>query len=214
VDGHRDPLSSRAWRALIFGVPLAFLALFFLYPLAAIVERGLRGEGDAPLDVLTDPTTVDVVGFTVWQALASTVLTIAVALPAAYVLGRYRFRGRSLVSALVVVPFVLPTVVVALAFVAILPDGVERGWAPVLVAHAFFNVAVVVRIVGTFWASLNPRIDEAAATLGAGLLARLREITAPLLAPALAAAAAIVFLFSFTSFGVVLILGGPRYATL
>ncbi len=214
MDRPRDPLSGRAWRTLTLGLPLAFLALFFLYPLATIVERGLRGEGDAPLDVLTDPTTSDVVWFTVWQALASTALTIAVALPAAYVLGRYRFRGRSLVSALVVVPFVLPTVVVALAFVAILPDGAERGWAPILVAHAFFNVAVVVRIVGTFWASLDPRVDEAAATLGAGPLARLREITVPLLAPALAAAAAIVFLFSFTSFGVVLILGGPRYATL
>ena len=214
MDRHRDPLSARAWRTLTLGVPLAFLALFFLYPVASIVERGLRGEGDSPLDVLTDPTTRDVVWFTIWQALASTALTIAVALPAAYVLGRYRFRGRGLVSALVVVPFVLPTVVVALAFVAILPDGVERGWAPILVAHAFFNVAVVVRIVGTFWSSLDPRIDEAAATLGAGPLARLREITLPLLAPALAAAAAIVFLFSFTSFGVVLILGGPRFSTI
>jgi thiamine transport system permease protein len=214
VDGHRDPLSARAWRALTLGLPLTFLALFFLYPLAAIVERGLRGDGDQPLDVLTDPTTWDVVWFTIWQALASTLLTIAVALPAAYVLGRYRFRGRRLVSALVVVPFVLPTVVVALAFVAILPEGSEQGWAPILVAHAFFNVAVVVRIVGTFWSSLDPRIDEAAATLGAGPLARLRQITLPLLAPALAAAAAIVFLFSFTSFGVVLILGGPRYSTI
>ena len=212
MDRHRGPLSGRAaWRALTLGVPLAFLALFFFYPLATIVERGLTGS---PLDVLTDSTTGEVVWFTVWQALASTALTIAVALPAAYVLGRYRFRGRSLVSALVVVPFVLPTVVVALAFVAILPDGVERGWGAILVAHAFFNVAVVVRIVGTFWASLDPRIDEAAATLGAGPAARLREITAPLLAPALGAAAAIVFLFSFTSFGVVLILGGPRYTTL
>ena len=128
-------------------MPLAFLALFFFYPLATIVERGLTGS---PLDVLTDSTTREVVWFTAWQALASTALTIVVALPAAYVLGRYRFRGRSLVSALVVVPFVLPTVVVALAFVAILPDGVERGWGAILVAHAFFNVAVVVRIVGTF----------------------------------------------------------------
>ena len=212
MDRHRGPLSGRAaWRALTLGVPLAFLALFFFYPLATIVERGLTGS---PLDVLTDSTTREVVWFTAWQALASTALTIAVALPAAYVLGRYRFRGRSLVSALVVVPFVLPTVVVALAFVAILPDGVERGWGAILVAHAFFNVAVVVRIVGTFWANLDPRIDEAAATLGAAPAARLREITAPLLAPALAAAAAIVFLFSFTSFGVVLILGGPRYTTL
>ena len=93
-------------------------------------------------------------------------------LPAAYVLGRYRFRGRGLVGAIVVVPFVLPTVVVALAFLAILPDGLERGWAPILVAHAFFNVAVVVRIVGTFWANLDPRVGEAAATLGASPVAR------------------------------------------
>jgi len=214
VDGHRGSLSGRAWRLVTVGVPLAFLALFFLYPVVAIVERGLRGAGDAPLDVLTDPLTREIVWFTVWQALASTVLTIAVALPAAYVLGRYRFRGRSVVSALVVVPFVLPTVVVALAFLAILPEGVERGWAPILIAHAFFNVAVVVRIVGTFWASLDPRLNEAAATLGASPRARLREVPGPLLAPALASAAAIVFLFSFTSFGVVLILGGPEYATI
>jgi thiamine transport system permease protein len=210
VDRHRGSVG----RALAYGVPLAFLALFFLYPLAAIVDRGLRGAGDAPVDVLSDPLTREVVWFTVWQALVSTVLTVAVALPAAYVLGRYRFRGRSLASALVVVPFVLPTVVVALAFLALLPEPIERGWAPILVAHAFFNVAVVVRIVGTFWASLDPRVGEAAATLGASPAARFREISAPLLAPALASAAAIVFLFSFTSFGVVLILGGPRYATI
>ena len=206
-------MSPRAWRAVTVGVPLAFLALFFLYPLAAILDRGLRGAGDPPLDVLTDPLTREVVLFTVWQALASTLLTIALATPAAYVLGRYRFRGRSVVGAIVVVPFVLPTVVVALAFLAILPDGLERGWAPILVAHAFFNVAVVVRIVGTFWTNLDPRIGEAAATLGASPAARAREITLPLLAPALAAASAIVFLFSFTSFGIVLVLGGPRYAT-
>ena len=206
-------MSRRTWRAVTYGVPLAFLGLFFVYPLAAILDRGLRGAGDPPLDVLTDPLTREVVWFTVWQALASTALTIALATPAAYVLGRYRFRGRSIVSAVVVVPFVLPTVVVALAFLAILPDGVERGWAPILVAHAFFNVAVVVRIVGTFWANLDPRVGEAAATLGASPAQRAREITLPLLAPALAAAGAIVFLFSFTSFGIVLILGGPRYAT-
>ena len=69
-------------------------------------------------------------------------------------------------------------------------------------------------IVGTFWASLDRRVTEAAATLGAGPWRSFREVTLPLLAPSLAAAAAIVFLFSFTSFGIVLILGGPRYATI
>jgi thiamine transport system permease protein len=207
-------MSVRAWRAVTYGVPLAFFGLFFLYPLAAIVERGLTGAGDSPLDVLTDPLTREVVWFTFWQATASTLLTLAVAMPAAYVLGRYRFRGRSVVSALTVVPFVLPTVVVALAFLAVLPDRFERGWTPILAAHAFFNVAVVVRIVGTYWASLDPRLAEAAAMLGARPATRFREVTLPLLAPALGAAAAIVFLFSFTSFGVVLILGGPRYSTI
>jgi thiamine transport system permease protein len=216
VDGDRASLSATAWRALTVGVPLAFLALFFVFPLASILERGLRpDEGLAsPLDVLTDPLTRDVLWFTIWQALASTALTIAVALPAAYVLGRFVFRGRTLVRALVTVPFVLPTVVVALAFLAILPPGLERGWAAILVAHAFFNVAVVVRVVGGFWARLDPRVSEAAATLGADSWARFREITLPLLAPAVSAAAAIVFLFSFTSFGVVLILGGADTSTL
>jgi thiamine transport system permease protein len=215
VDADRPALSGRAWRAIAYGVPLAFLALFFLYPLAAIVERGLRATGgETALDVLTDPLTREVVWFTFWQALASTALTLVIALPAAYAIGRYRFPGRGLVRALVLVPFVLPTVVVALAFLGTLPPRLERGWAPILIAHAFFNVAVVVRVVGTFWASLDPRVSEAAATLGAGPWRRAREVTLPLLAPALAAAAAITFLFCFTSFGIVLILGGPRYATI
>jgi thiamine transport system permease protein len=222
VDGDRaavgpaGPGGSRLWRAAAYGIPLAFLAVFFVFPLAAILQRGLGGDDGLswPGDVLADEVTREVVWFTAWQALASTVLTLVVAFPAAYVLGRYTFPGRGLVRALVVVPFVLPTLVVALAFLAILPEGVERGWAPILVAHAFFNVAIVVRVVGTFWAGLDPRVSEAAATLGAGPSRRLREITLPLLAPSLAAAAAVVFLFSFTSFGVVLVLGGPGYATI
>jgi thiamine transport system permease protein len=215
MDRRRDPVSARAWRTAAYGIPLAFLALFFVYPLVAILERGLSSSGEtSPLDVLRDPVTRQVLWFTVWQATASTVLTIAAALPAAYVLGRYAFPGRNAVRAFVTVPFVLPTVVVALAFVAILPASIGRGPIAILIAHVFFNVAVVVRVVGTFWASLDPRISEAAAVLGATPWRRFREVTLPLIAPALSAAAAIVFLFSFTSFGIVLILGGPGYATL
>jgi thiamine transport system permease protein len=215
VDGDRAPVSWTAWRALTRGVPLAFLTLFFAFPLAAIIERGLRsGEGGSAVDVLTDPLTRDVLWFTVWQALASTVLTVAVAVPACYVLGTFSFHGRGLVRSLVTVPFVLPTLVVALALLAVLPERFERGWTAILIAHAFFNVAVVVRVVGGFWAQLDPRVSEAAATLGAGPWRRFREVTMPLLAPSVAAAAAIVFLFSFTSFGVVLVLGGPAYSTL
>ena len=198
------------------GVPVAFLAVFFAWPLLAILERSLVSDGalDVPLDVLTRRSTLEVAWFTLWQATASTALTLVAALPLAWALARFSFRGRALVEALVLVPFVLPTVVVATAFLALLPDGVERTVWAILLAHVFFNVAVVVRVVGAFWAGLDPRLDDAAATLGATPVQRHLRVTAPLLAPALASAASIVFLFCFTSFGVIVVLGGIRYATL
>ena len=126
-----------------------------------------------------------------------------------------------MVRALVTVPFVLPTVVVGAAFVALLGPGGPLGglgldqtvWA-ILLAHVFFNYAVVLRTVGGLWAHLDPRQEDAARVLGASRWRAFREVTLPALRPALAAATAIVFLFTFTSFGVILVLGGPRYATL
>jgi thiamine transport system permease protein len=214
VDRRRVALS--AGRAATVALPAAFLALFFGYPFAAILGRGLTVEGglELPLDVLTASSTLGVLWFTVWQAAASTALTLLLGLPLAWVLARFAFRGRALVRALLLVPFVLPTVVVATAFLALLPEGSERGVLAILVAHVFFNVAVVVRVVSAWWARLDPGLWESAATLGAGPAQRLRAVTLPLLGPALAASAALVYLFSFTSFGVILILGGPSYATL
>src|SRR3954469_7011610 len=216
----------RAAAAGLLGVPLVFLAVFFAWPVGHIVVRGLRPDGRWDLgvvgDVLRDPSTRRVVWFTTWQAAASTVLTLVVALPGAYVIARFRFRGKALLRAAITVPFVLPTIVVASAFLGLVgPRGVLAGvvdldgsiWA-ILLAHAFFNYAVVVRTVGGLWAHLDPALDEAARTLGASRWRALREVTWPLLRPAIASAATIVFLFSFTSFGVVLVLGGPRSATL
>lgn len=214
MDGRRAALTAAGAAAV--AAPAAFLALFFAYPFATILGRGLTQDGglDLPLDVVTSASTLGVLWFTVWQAAASTALTLVLGLPLAWVLARFDFRGRSLVRALVLVPFVLPTVVVATAFLALLPEGAERGVAAILAAHVFFNVAVVVRIVGAWWGRLAPGLWDAAATLGAGPIQRFGSVTLPLLGPALAAAAALVFLFCFTSFGVILILGGPSYATL
>jgi thiamine transport system permease protein len=209
VDRHRAAIAGAV------AVPVAFVGLFFLYPLAAILERALgNGEGIGAGDVLGASTTWELAWFTIWQAALSTLLTFALGLPLAWAVGRFSFPGRSLALALVLVPFVLPTVVVATAFLAVLPEGHERGVATILAAHAFFNVAVVVRLVGTAWARFDQRLWDAAATLGAGPLRRARAVTLPLLAPALAGSAALVFLFCFTSFGVILILGGPTRATL
>jgi thiamine transport system permease protein len=216
VDGDRRPLGPRARATLVAALPLGFLAVFFAWPLGAILERSLvvGGRLDLPLDVLTSRSTIEIAWFTLWQATVSTGLALAAALPLTWALARFSFRGRRLVEALVLVPFVLPTVVVATAFVALLPGGVERSLSAILLAHVFFNVAVVVRLVGPYWERLDSRAWDAAATLGAGPVTRFRTLTLPALQPALVAAASIVFLFCFTSFGVILILGGPRYATL
>ncbi len=203
MDRHRAALT----RIATIAVPAAFLAVFFAWPLAAIFERGLRGAGSVELPL-------DVLWFTIWQATLSTVLTLAAGLPLAWALARFSFRGRTVVGALVLVPFVLPTIVVATAFLALLPGSFEQSLAAILLAHVFFNVAVVVRIVGGFWAGFDDRLWEVAAALGASPLRRFRLVTLPVLAPALFAAASIVFLFCFTSFGVIVVLGGPGRATL
>ncbi len=211
-------------RTLLAIVPLAFLGVFFLWPLVSILATGLAPDGSIDLSpfgtVFSTGSLAGIIWFTLWQATASTALTLAVALPGAYVVARYRFPGRNAVRALATIPFVLPTVVVGTAFLALVgPNGLTgidlsgTIWA-ILAAHLFFNYAVVLRTVGGLWAHLDPRLEEAARSLGAGRFQVFRRVTLPLLRPAIAAAASIVFLFSFTSFGVVLILGGPGLSTL
>lgn len=197
-----------AWGAAA-AVPVAFVAVFFVWPVAAIVARGL-GAG-AFRSVLGDAHLREVAWFTVWQAALSTALTVLAGLPVAAVLARFRFPGRRLVWGLVTVPFVLPTVVVGMAFLAL---GAERSVGAIVAAHVFLNLAVVVRTVGGLWSHLDPQLVEAARVMGAGRRRAFREVTLPLLAPAIASAAAIVFLFCSTSFGVILVLGGPLHATI
>ena len=213
---------SRGRTALAVG-PLAFLLLLFVVPLGRVLTVGLLDAEGGPLtpllDVVADPRLREAAWFTLWQAVASTGLTLAVGLPVAAVLSRLEFRGRRVVEAAVMVPFVLPTVVVGAAFVALLgalPSGLvpQRGVLPILLAHAFFNVAVVVRTVGGLWQHLDPAPALAARGLGAGPLRAFLVATLPRLRPAVAAAAVVVLLFTMTSFGVVLVLGGSGAATL
>jgi thiamine transport system permease protein len=222
VDRDRVALTRRlAWIAAGIA-PVAFFALFFAYPIGSLIGRGLRGDGTSVRTVLADPALRHVIWFTFWQAALSTVLTLAAGLPAAWALARFDFPGRRVARAVLVVPFVLPTLVVGAALRAVFDRlGLDHGglhlqgtvWA-ILLAHVIFNVAVVVRVVGGYWALLDPRAEEAARVLGATRRRTFREVTVPRLAPALWSAAAIVFLFCFTSFGVILTVGAPGHVTL
>ncbi len=208
-------------------LPATFFAFFYVFPLATIINTG-GGAGIAA--TLAEARTWRIVGFTFWQAALSTLATLVVGLPAAYLVGRHRFRGMTLLRALTAVPFVMPTLVVAAGFNTLIG---ERGWinlalarlnlppliltgtlAAIVLAHVFYNTTIVIRLVGDYWSHLDPRLTQAARTLGANPLRAFAAVTLPLLAPAVLAASLLVFMFDFTSFGVILILGGPRFSTL
>jgi len=209
--------AQRSTQRWLFALPIAFLTTFFVYPIVRIMAVSFSGDAgivDSFSTVIRTASLRGTTWFTLWQALASTVLTLIFAFPAAALVGRYQFRGRRLFMASLTVPFVMPTVVVGAAFLALLgPDGplgvdLRRSVTAILIAHVFFNYAVVVRTVGGNWANLDRTTEEAARVLGAGQWQAFRRITLPQLMPSIRAAASIVFLFTFTSFGVVLLLGG------
>ena len=222
--------------ASLWLLPVTYLAVFYFFPLSSILTISFsRLDGDIiPLiKTLVSPTNLSIVGFTFYQAALSTILTLALGLPGAYLLARYQFRGKSLLQALMGIPFVMPTLVVGAAFNALLGS---RGWInlgimqlfnlseppiqftntllAILVAHVFYNTTIVLRMVGDFWSHLDPRLDQAARVLGASRWQAFSRISLPLLLPAIVSAALLVFIFDFTSFGVILVLGGPRFATL
>lgn len=223
----------KVWQILIWLVPLAFLAFFFYQPLIAIFKvifspRFASGWSNFNLNNLTRP-----LGFTLFQAALSTILTLVLGLPLAYIFSHFRFPGKKVLSLLSTLPFILPTVVVAAGFNALLGP---RGWinlglmaifglteAPlhflnslgaILVAHIFYNTTIIIRIVSTAWSNQDQRLAQAARTLGASPWQVFREVTLPLLRPSILAATLLVFLFDFTSFGVILMLGGPGFETI
>jgi thiamine transport system permease protein len=168
-------------------------------------------------------------GFTAYQAALSTLASVALGLPGAYVLARFEFPGRRTLKSLTILPFVLPSIMVVVGFVATfgqfgtvndLLAGVGLGRVQflytlevVVLAHAFYNAPLVTRMVTTAWENVDASAVETARSLGADPLRAFRDVVAPQLLPALAASALLAFVFTFMSFPIVLALGGLQLAT-
>ncbi len=236
MDRGRSTLSIWLRRGLWLA-PLLFLSVFFFYPLAAILSVSLFPAGELDLagfsKIISTDYYLNTLTFTLGQAALSTFLTLLLAIPGAYVFTHYRFWGREFLQALAALPFVLPTVVVAAGFLALIgPRGVlngmlmtafhlsqppiqlERTLTIILLAHVFYNYGVAFRIIGAFWAAQSPAIENTARVLGAHGWKLWWHVRLPLLRPALLAAGVLVFIYTFTSFGVIVVLGGPRFATI
>lgn len=199
------------WVHVAWVAPATFLVVFLAWPLVRLVaEVGQQSV----LANLLDGNTWSIAGLALVQASVSTLLALALGLPIANVVSRYRFAGRPVVQALVTVPFVLPTVVVALAVRSIVGPGATQGFVMVVIAHAYVNIAVVVRIVGSRWAQHDARYETVARTLGAAPLRTFTSVTWPMIRSSVLASAAVVFVFCFTSLGIVLLLGDASTRTL
>lgn len=188
-------------------VPAVFLLVFLGLPLTQLGAT-LR------LEPFLAPSLWQIAGLAFGQAILSVVLTLAIGIPIASVVTRYRVFGAGWTIALITVPFVMPTVVVALAFRALFGGVLSNGLLLVVLAHAYLNLAVVVRVVGATWSQLDDRLGVIAASLGAGPARQWWSVTMPLLRPALLASSGIVFIFTFTSLGIVLLLGDTTTRTL
>ncbi len=211
-------------RILLWLLPLSFLIISFFFPLSRILALTFHFETLNPENLRTAR---DALGFTFYQAILSTLLTLLLGLPSAYLFAHYDFLGKSLLRALTAVPFMLPTVVVAAGFNALLGSRglihtifplssfVFLGTLPaILLAHVFYNTTIVIRVVGNALSSLDPKMEQAARSLGADTIRVWWNIILPLLRPSIFAASLLVFLFDFTSFGVILLLGASKFSTL
>lgn len=194
----------RGWLTLLLATPPAvFLLLFLVLPFVSIARVAW------PLGAIAAPSR-DAIGFSLFLGAATMVLALAVGLPLAYLLGRHRFRGRVALRALVTVPFVVPAVVLAAGMIALVGPDVQGTLVALLLAHAVYNAPLVARLVGDTWAHLDPRLEEAAATLGAGPWRRFASVTLPRLLPAILASSLLAFVFGFTGFATVLLVGDPQ----
>jgi thiamine transport system permease protein len=202
-----------AWAVLTMAaVPAGLFAAFYAAPLATLVITSARPGSIRELAEV--PGLGGVVWFTLWQATVSTALTVLLGMPLTGLLSRYRFTGRAVLLAVVTVPFMLPAVVTGASFSALLPQSWQPGALAMIAAHAWVNLAVIVRVVGPAWQSMPLDQTGAAATLGAGRWQAARHVVLPQLRGPLLSAATIVFVLSFTSFGIARVLGGAQRATL
>ena len=217
--------------------PMLFLALFFYFPLLSMLQEGfIEPSGHFTLRYLAaavkEPYHQRVMLFTVKQACFSTLLTLLIGMPGAYLVTKFDFPGKTLLKALTTVPFVLPPIIVSLGFILLfgnngmLNAGLMRllhldapplrilyNLRAIVLAHAFYNFPVVVRFVSSVWARVDPNSEDAARSLGASEWQVFRHVTFPMILPGIIASAALTFIFSFMSFAIVLVLGGVKFAT-
>lgn len=192
--------------------------MLFYWPLGKILSIGFSGNW---FHAIATARIASIVWFTVWQAALSAGLALLFGIPGAYVLYHRSFPGQKFIRAFITVPFMLPTIVVAIGFTAFRQLPLlshmllgHSGIPIIICANVFMNYSLAVRIIGGVWTTLDTGLEDAAALDGAGRFRTLTSITLPQLANSIASAGALIFLYCAANFGLVLVLGGVSVKTI
>ena len=209
----------------------ALFALVFFVPVAVFYASSLSNASTEELtrgltEVFTAPATYRTVVFTTGQAALSAFLCIVLGLPGAYLISHFNFPLKRLVTSLTLIPFVLPSIIVIICMISFYGKSgfINRilgtnanliyNFSGILLAHVFYNLSLAVRIIGEGWQNIDMRYREVAQSVGEKGMRTFTRITLPLLIPSILTAFVIIFIYCFLSFGVVLVFGGIRFATL
>jgi len=204
---------------LILGIRSLAIAAFLLLiasPIALAVLRLIGVAGANPgawIETLDgNYMSAGAIEFTFLQSILSSLATISLGLPVAWLLGRYDWRMQSMIRAVLTVPFVMPSIIAAMGILTLTGDSAlgirsdEGTWFwTLIIAHAWFNMSLVIRFCEPILATLDPSMEEQLRLLPAGrtISGRVRHLWLPVLIPPLSASFCMSFVFSFTSFALV-----------
>ncbi|MEA2071160.1 MAG: iron ABC transporter permease [Asgard group archaeon] len=214
------PFRKKILKRIGLFIPIFLISIFILFPVISVLITGFSDETGFTLtyfiDVITNGEYYKLLAFTLSQALLSTLISVIIGLPIGYLFGKYKFPGSKVFLTFFTVPFVLPSVLVGMGFLVVFGENGLFGSAilSIIIAHAFYNIPLVVHYVSTHFQTTNPEVFEAAKTLGSDPKQKFLRIFFPIFLEPIVTASLLTFNFCFLSFGIILMLGGGKFLTL
>ncbi len=206
---------------LALGFTLLYLCLIILLPVSTVFLKSASLTWEAFLHKVTSPRALAAFRLSFQSAFLAALINSVFGVLVAWVLERYTFPGRRFVDALVDLPFALPTAVAGIALASVYsgngwigswlePMGIKVAYEPlgVVVALTFIGLPFVVRTVQPVLADLDPEVEEAAASLGAGRASTFVRVILPELLPAMATGFVLAFARGLGEYGSVIFISG------
>jgi sulfate transport system permease protein len=210
VGGSRD----RAAAALSLGFATTFLAVMVMLPIAALVWEAKAEGAQTFWDSVSSPQAVAALKLTLGASVVVSLLNAVLGTVTAWVLVRDDFRGKSIVNAIIDLPFALPTIVAGLTLLALYgptsPVGVNVAYTrtAIVLAMMFVTLPFVVRTVQPVLQELDPELEQAAHSLGASPTTTFRRIVFPNILPGVLSGVALAFAKAVGEFGALVIITG------